>query len=391
MHCGWLCPLAEPVRCDGMGGAKDAAKLGMKKKLLIAVPLLALVALTAWFFRPKRELLGEAYVSEKSVTLWSGVAQVREPLGTLRYGDRVDTLAKRNDFVKVRTIAGTVGWVDGRLLMDPALWQRSEDLLKRAELLPVQGSGRTKVATNLRVEPGRTAPRLYQFGRGVPVQILARAMADWAQSGDEKESGEPQGTKKEDWFLVRGVATRPPSETTARPVVPSNTTDPGDQSVPIAGWVIARFLELDVPDAVREGANSANLRPIAWFELNHVEDPTGTKAQYLLAAARGAEGQACDFSVLRVYTWNRKKSRYETAFIENNLCGKLPIQTGRSATGAPEFRFFQADDPQHERLYRLTQTVVRRVREDGEAPDKRKSAQPAKKPAAKNIGSKLGR
>ena len=85
----------------------------MKKKLLIAVPLLVLVTVTAWFFRPKRELLGEAYVSEKSVTLWSGVAQVREPIGFLRHGDRVDTLAKRNDFVKVRTSSGTEGWVDG--------------------------------------------------------------------------------------------------------------------------------------------------------------------------------------------------------------------------------------------------------------------------------------
>jgi len=35
----------------------------MKKKLLIAVPLLALVVVAAWFFRPKHEQLGEAYVS----------------------------------------------------------------------------------------------------------------------------------------------------------------------------------------------------------------------------------------------------------------------------------------------------------------------------------------
>jgi len=347
----------------------------MKKKLLIAVPLLVLVVVTAWFFRPKRELLGEAYVSEKSVTLWSGVAQVREPIGFLRHGDRVDTLAKRNDFVKVRTSSGTEGWVDGRLLMDPTLWQRSEALLKRAESLPVQGSGRTKVATNLRVEAGRTAPRLYQFGRGVPVEILARASADVVQAGDEKDSSEPQGTKKEDWFLVRGVASRPPGETTSRSSVPPAITQPGDQGVPIAGWVIARFLELDVPDAVREGANAANLRPIAWFELNHVDDPSGKKAQYLLAATRGSEGQSCDFSVLRVFTWNGKKSRYETAFIENNLCGKLPIQTDKSASGQPEFRFLNADDPQHERVYRLIQTVVRRIR-DGEV------VSPRAKPAA---------
>jgi hypothetical protein len=351
----------------------------MKKKLLIAVPLLALVTLAAWFFRPKHELLGEAYVSDKTVTLWSSVAQVREPLGTLRYGDHVETLAKRNDFVKVRTAAGTVGWIDGRLLMDPALWQRSEDLLKRAESLPVQGSGRTKVATNLRVEPGRTARRLYQFGRGVPVQIVGRAMAEVSQNGDDKDSGDAQSSRKEDWYLIRGVASRPPTETTARTTVPANTTDPGDQSVPIAGWVIARFLEFDVPDAVREGANSANLRPIAWFELNHVEDPSGKKAQYLLAAARGSEGQACDFSVLRVYTWNLRKSRYETAFIENNLCGKLPIQTGKSATGQAEFRFYNADAPKNEREYRLIQTVVRRIR-DGEvvAPSRKSPSQKTK-------------
>ena len=339
----------------------------MKRKLLIAVPLLALVAITAWFFRPKHESLGEAYVSEKSVTLWSSMAQVREPLAVLRYGDHVDTLAKRNDFVKVKTGNGTVGWVDSRLLMDPALWQRSEGLLKGAEGLPVQASGRTKVATNLRVEPGRNAPRLYQFGRGVPVQIVGRATADWAQNSEEREGGEPQGTKKEEWFLIRGVATRPPGESSARTAVQPTTTDSGDQSIPIAGWVIARFLELDVPDPVREGASASNLRPIAWFELNRVEDPSGDKPQYLLAAARGAEGQACDFVTLRVYTWNHKKTRYETAFIENDLCGKLPIRVDKSAAGQPEFRFQNVGEGSNERVYRLIQTVVRRVREGGDA------------------------
>jgi hypothetical protein len=204
-------------------------------------------------------------------------------------------------------------------------------------------------------------------------------MAEASQSGDDKDSGDAQSSRKEDWFLIRGVASRPPTETTARTNVPANTTDPGDQSVPIAGWVIARFLELDVPDAVREGANSANLRPIAWFELNHVESPSGKRAQYLLAAARGSEGQACDFSVLRVYTWNTKKARYETAFIENNLCGKLPIETAKSPTGQPEFRFYNADDPKNEREYRLIQTVVRRIR-DGEvvAPSRRAPSQKTK-------------
>jgi hypothetical protein len=339
----------------------------MKRKLLVAVPLLCLVALLAWFFRPKHESIGEAYISERSVTLWSSAAQVREELGVLLYGDHVEVLAKRNDNVKVRTTAGLTGWVDARFLMEPDLWQRSAKLLEQTKPMTVQARGRTKVTTNLRVQPGRTEARLYQFNRGTPVEILGRAVADWAQVSDERDSAaEPAESKKEDWFLVRGVATRPPGEGTVRNSAVMNTTQPGDQSIPIAGWVVGRFVSLDVPDPVREGTSAANVRPIAWFELNRVSDPEGEHPQYLVAGTHSAEGQPCDFTTLRVYTWNHKKSRYETAFIENDLCGALPIHVGKDAKGEPEFRFHVMDAAKEERVYHLIQTVVRRVREEGQ-------------------------
>jgi hypothetical protein len=355
----------------------------MKRRLLIAVPLLALVTLVAWMLRPKHETLGEAFVSEKVAPLLSGIAQVREQVGTLHYGERVDVVGKRNDYVKVRTNAGTVGWMESRQLMEPAVWQRSIKLLDQTRGMPLQARGRTKVSTNLRVQPGRTEPRLYKFGRNAPVEIVGRAVADWVQAADEKEAAnEPLETKKEDWFLVRGVATRPPGEAAARAAESTNTTQPGDQTTPIAGWVVARFLELDLPDPVHEGANSANIRPVAWFELNRVSDPSGSKPQFLVAAARGPEGQVCDFTALRVYTWYVKKSRYETAFIENNLCGQLSVRVGKGPKGEPEFRFRVMDGNKEERVYRLNQTVVRRVREAGGASGKHSSAKQAK-PAAK--------
>jgi SH3-like domain-containing protein len=355
----------------------------MKRKLLVAVPLLMVVALLAWMFRPKHESLGEAFVSESNVMLWNSVAEVRQQIGLLHYGDRVDVLSRRNENVKVRTADGEVGWVDGRLVMEPSLWQRSAKLLAEARALPVQARGRTKVQTNLRVEPGRTEPRLYQFGRGVPVEIVGRAVADWVQVTDEKDtSSEPQETKKEDWFLVRGVATRPPGEVTAQAAAPTTTTRPGDQTIPIAGWIIARFVELDTPDAVREGMASANIRPLAWFELNRVSDPSGDKPQYLVAGARGPEGQLCDFTTLRVYTWNTRKTRYETAFIEKDLCGQMPLRVSKGPSGEPEFRFRLMDRKKEERIYRLKQTVVRRVRE-GEDASKKSSRVPAAKETAK--------
>ncbi|HEY4816376.1 MAG TPA: SH3 domain-containing protein [Candidatus Acidoferrum sp.] len=351
----------------------------MKRKLLVAVPLLCLVGVTAWFFRPKHEYLGEAYVSERSTTLWSSVAQVREPIEMLHYGDRVDVMARRNDSVKVRTVSGVIGWVDSRLLLEPALWQRSVKLLNAAKAMPVQARGRTKVQTNLRVDPGRTQARLYQFGRGVPVEVVARTVADWVQVSDERENtNEAQETKKEDWFLVRGLATRPPGEVSARSSESNATTQPGDQTVPIAGWVVARFVELDLPEPVREGMASANVRPIAWFELNRVASPSGDKPQYLVAGTRSGEGQLCDFTILRVYTWNARRTRYETAFIENNLCGQMPVRLAKGPKGEPEFRFRQMSGPKEERVYRLTQTVVRRVREPGELPRKHATTSSAK-------------
>jgi hypothetical protein len=349
----------------------------MKRKLIVAVPLLCGVAVLAWLLRPKHEYLGDAYVSERSVTLWSSAAQVREPIDTLHYGDRVDIMARRNDITKVRTVSGEVGWVDGRLLLEPALWQRSVKLLAAAREMPIQARGRTKVQTNLRVEPGRGAPRLYQFGRGVAVEIVSRSVADWVQSNDEREGNE-QPSKKEDWYLIRAVATRPPGDGAAHTAV-TTTTRPGDQSTAIAGWVVARFVELELPEAVREETSAANVRPVAWFELNRVASSSGDKPQYLVAGTRSAEGHPCDFSTLRVYTWNERRSRYETAFIENNLCGQIPIRLSKGPKGEPEFRFLEMGGARQERAYRLMQTVVRRVHE-GETPPK--SRKPTKRISA---------
>jgi hypothetical protein len=355
----------------------------MKRKLLVAVPLLCLVALLAWILRPKHESISDAYVSERSVTLWSSVAQVREQLGVLLYGDHVEVLARRNENAKVRTTSGVVGWVDGRYLMEPDLWQRSAKLLKQASAIPLQARGRTKVPTNLRVEPGRNEPRLYQFSRNAPVEIVGRATADWVQVSDEKESGEPAETKKEDWFLIRGTATRPPGEGVVRNSAITNTTQPGDQTIPIAGWLIARFVSLDLPDAVREATESANIRPLAWFELNRVADGEGEHPQYLVAGARGPEGQPCDFTTVRVFTWNTRKTRYETAFIDNSLCGAFPIRVSKDPNGQPEF-FFRLFGGKENRHFRLIQTVVRRIKDETPgAPSKSEKPKPQQAPPKK--------
>ncbi len=353
----------------------------MKRRLLVAVPLLLLVVVLAWMFRPRHDSQGAAYVSDRNVTLWSSLAQVRQPVATLHYGEKVDVITRRNENVNVRTAAGQTGWVDGGRLVEPALWQRSVELLMRARSMPVQARGRTKVSTNLRVEPGRTQKRLIQFSRGVPVDVVGRAVADWVQTPEEKDSsGETQETKKEDWFLIRGAAAGFSGEAPARGSEAASVSEFSDSPVPVAGWVVARFIELDLPDPVREGTAAAGVRTLAWFELNRVSNPSGDKPQYLVAGVHGAEGQPCDFTTFRVYTWDARHSQYQTAFIDNNLCGQLPIRVGKGPKGEPEFRFFLMDKKE-ERVFHLVQTVVRRVHENETNAVKKKPAPAAKPPA----------
>jgi hypothetical protein len=345
------------------------------------IVVLVVLLLAYWRLRPKPRGMGDAYVSEKSVTLWTSTAEVRQQVDTLHYGDRVSILALQGMVDQVRTTAGATGWMDSSALMEPALWQRSTALLARAQGMEVQARGYAKTVTNVHIEPGRSSERIYQFARNVPVVILSRAVAAAAPaeaSGDDAAPAAPDESKPklEDWLLVMrdtsAEAVPLPAESAAvSPVTPNPdpAADGGaapDSTLPMAGWVLARFIELNPPGPVRDNALSSDLHLVAWFELNQVPDSsdesgsTGEMPQYLVAGSRGEEGQPCDFTLLRVYTWDDPRQRYETAFLESDLCGKLPIHVFQNA-GDPEFQFVDASDASGERSYVMHRTMVRRV------------------------------
>lgn len=362
--------------------------------------VLILGAVLYWKFHsgpPKAISVG--YVADRDVILWNTLAQVRESVAEVHYGERMEVLRVEGPATQVRTSAGTVGWMrDSRQLMDSELWGKSGALLQRARALPVQARGRTKAVSNLRAEPGRDAPRIFQFGRGTRVLILQRAVADASPGTDEtspeSKSGaaEAQKQKQEDWLLVMRAIDSPPSDDGASssgagstemkratgdvvsggPVLPqSGGAAVGAPAGLVAGWVLSRFVELDLPGPVKDLASSADLRVVAWFELNRVPDGNGgVMPQYLVAGSRGGEGQVCDFSMLRVYTWGAARKRYETAYVESDLCGRLPILVSQGAKG-PQFKFPDLDDSNVERTYEMVQTAVRRVKQPSARPQSR--------------------
>jgi hypothetical protein len=359
--------------------------------------ILILAALLYWKLHPgSPKVISVGYVADRTVILWNTLAQVRESVGEVHYGDRVEVVRVEGTAVQVRTPSGTIGWMrDSRQMMDSDLWGKSASLLERARTLPVQARGRTKTLSNVRVEPGRDSKRIFQFGRGTRLLILRRAVAD-ASPGPEENSveekasaAEEQKSKQEDWLLVLRAIDSPASGDS----IPSPGKGPAEvkratsdavsggpvlaQSGPaaigapaglVAGWVLARFVELDLPGPVRDLASSADLHVVAWFELNRVPDGSGGQVpQYLVAGSHGGEGQVCDFTMLRVYTWGTARKRYETAYVESDLCGSLPIRISSGAKG-PEFQFPDVDEGGADRSYAMYQTSVRRVKDSTPKP-----------------------
>jgi len=299
--------------------------------------VLVVVLGAAWLWHEKRRV-EEAYVAQPRVTLWSGLGQVRQSVGELSYGARVTVLERRKENARVLGPAGEKGWLSEQSLMAPGLWGQISELQERVRGLPVQARGRTGAISNLRLAPGRDQPRVFQLRSGATVEILGRAVADRpAQAEPGASLPHSQDPRREDWLLVR-----------ARP----------DGMREMSGWILGRFVQLDLPPPLRD--LGAGIRWMAYFELSRVPTEAGDVPQYLGAGVAGGEGQPCDFTLLRVFTWDTLRHRYETAYVESNFCGRLPIQVG-SDRGQPVFWFTNVRKAgEEERRYRMRGAIVRR-------------------------------
>lgn len=322
----------------------------MRKIFLGLVLVLIVGGVFYLHFHHAQAPLETAYVGTHELTLWNTTAQVRAPVSTATFGDRLEILKRFEDQVQVRSTRGIVGWVSERDLISADLWLKARDLDKASAIMPVEARGVTKVISNLHLGAGRDSVRIRQLDKGVPLDLLERRALDvpnspGASQGDDAASA-PVEAKREDWWLVRAH-------------IPEGAT--------LAGWVLGRFIDLKVPEPLPDYATSAGMRTVAWFELNHVLDATGhSHAQYLLLGTKGPEGQPCDFNLLRVYTWSMQRQRYETAYVESGFCGKLPIHLAPAAAPGGDASFSFQDTSTGsgiERKYHMHQTIVRRERD----------------------------
>lgn len=287
---------------------------------LLALVVVLLVAAGLWFFRP-RTTLETAWVGERNATVWNRLAVVRDPLTSLRYGERIEILERKNDYALVRTASRIEGWVAQRALVTPDAWRQREILIQQAAARPVQSRGQTRAIANVRLEPRRDASRIFQFPSDTPVEFLARTTveapsqpADSPAAGDApSEAPAPAEStnqpRRDEWWFIRAKVSEAGSK----------------EPLPIAGWVLSTLLQTNPPAPLVD--YSAGLRFVAWFELGSTPESDGPRPRYVAFGLRPGDNPLCDFTLLRVFNWSLSRKRYETAYVESALCGKLPVTT----------------------------------------------------------------
>ncbi|HXZ42909.1 MAG TPA: SH3 domain-containing protein [Terriglobales bacterium] len=298
----------------------------------------------------RKRVVEIGYVSVPQAVLRDRVAPVYSKVGTVTNGDRVQVLERERRFVRIRTDGGLEGWIEQRYLVPQEVYDGFQKLAQQEQNDPLQAAGTTRNDTNIHLEPGRDTEHLYQLNQGTKVSLFKRATAEKILPGAQpagNESSKP--AILEDWWLIR---------------------DPQGH----IGWVLARMVDLDAPLDVAQYAEGQRI--VAFFVLDQVTDGDKKVPQYLVALTEPKDGMPFDYNQVRVFTWNVKRHRYETAYRERNLDGVLPVtvsQENFEKEGTlPVFVLRVKDDSGNvtERKYKLNTPIVRRVLAPGEQPVK---------------------
>ncbi|HYL14067.1 MAG TPA: SH3 domain-containing protein [Terriglobales bacterium] len=325
-----------------------------------------LLALAAALLLPAcgrgRRVLEVAYISAPQVALRDRVAPVYNKVGLVKNGERVEVLDRERRFLKVRTTTGVEGWIEQRYTINQETFDQLQKLAQDNKNEPVQATGTTRNETNIHLEPARDSEHLYQLNQGAKLFILKRSTSEKeptsASPPNAQDKKEPTKAVMEDWWLVRDAEGH-------------------------TGWVLARLVDLDIPLDIAQYAEGQRIQ--AFFVLDEVADGDKKISEYLVLLSEPKDGMPFDYNQVRVFTWNVRRHRYETAYRERKLEGLFPITVGHESFDKegtlPIFvlKVRDASGNLVERKYKLNTPIVRRVLMPGEVPEKSKAPRRAKR------------
>jgi SH3-like domain-containing protein len=281
------------------------------------------------------------YVVAKQTYLRDRVAAVSNRVALVSNGDPLEVVEHGRRFLKTKTAKGEVGWIEEHMVIDQAAYDQFAALGHQRAHDPVVATAVLRDDLYLHVKPGRETDRFYLLPENEKLQLLIRASVP--------KPAPPQGL-----LPTPKPATGTKGKKTGSPG--AKEILPGEPAVPMedwwlvrdskgqVGWMLSRRLDVDVPDEI--AGYSEGQKIVGAYVLTKVYDsesslPDKMVPEYVSVTNAYKDGLPYDFDQVRVFTWNTKKHRYETAYRQRNLQGYLPVTVsqGKNAQGqsVPEF------------------------------------------------------
>jgi hypothetical protein len=295
------------------------------------------------------------YVSARQMYLHDRVAAVSNRVAEVSNGQRLEVLEQNRRFLKVKTEKNEVGWIEERAVIDAKTFHAFDQLGVQHRQDPVVASGVVRDEIYLHLTPGRDTERFYLLGANSKVQLLERDSVARAVPGSGQVPS-PMAPKPSP--PAKTPSARSKSKSAAKSAAPEGAAHlPGQPDAgPIVedwwlvrdeqgrtGWMLASRMDVDVPEEIASYAEGQ--RYVGAYVLNKVVDngaatPDHQVPQYVTVLTPNKAGLPFDFDQVRVFTWNTRHHRYETAFRLHPIQGYLPVQvTPASNGGAPTFSF----------------------------------------------------
>jgi len=338
---------------------------------------------------PKSPVIGEAFVGPAKLDIHGDIAPKSQVVATVNYGDKLQVTGQRRRFLKVRTAKGAEGWVDERNLLDAAALKSLKDLTANSQKYPSQGLATTNDTLNVHTEPNRTSPSYLQIQAGERVDVIghrtaprigaARKPLVIAPPKPKRPTREKKPAKSDvvpppaippppklptDWLeLSRMRDPDEPDESPKAKAKPQPVVEdaPPDDWTLIrnangqVGWVFTRRIFMAIPDEVAQYAEGKRIT--AYFSLGKIDG----KDTWLWTTCEPGP-QDHEIEGFRIFSWNPRRKRYETTYIQRRIFGYYPVTVNGSSFSV----VLEKDGKRYREHYTLTGN---RVKKDGEQPE----------------------
>lgn len=353
------------------------------------------------------------YVTSKQTYLRDRVAAVSNRTAVVQNGDRLEVMEHGRRFYHVKTANGEIGWIDEKAVATQDIYDQFQNLAKDHAKDAAVASAVVRDEVNLHLTPGRNTEKFYRLAEGDKLQLIERATLPKPIPGGVLPR--PQTSTKVSPATKPGANAGPAAEQPAPEPVPMEDWWLARDNRGRAGWLLSRMLDVDAPDTLTRYAEGQ--RFVGAYVLASVYDAEAPQEnknipEYVTVLSPYTAGLPYDFNQVRVFTWNPKMHRYETAFRDKNIEGYLPVKlemakdpygkSPQAQTPLPTFtyRVLAADAPPVvpdpntgavkpgrtiSKTYRLEGNIVRRIAPPGYKDD------PIARPMAEEKKDKKGR